>query len=75
MEHFTEKQGCLRQNDMKMMELEPWGEFSCVDGWGGYLPSAAYFVAVHLQVGESKGEFMRRSLQMIDAQIIAGDAL
>ena len=74
MEHCTEKQGCPRKNDGAgaLGGIQLYG--CSIAGWGGYVPSAAYFVTVHLQVSESRQDHMRRSLQMIDAQIIAGDS-
>ena len=57
-----------------MANVEPWGDFSDLHGWCGYVPLSSYFVAVFLQVVEDDMDFMRRSMQMLDAAILAGDA-
>ena len=57
-----------------MIPLAPWGDFNDQDGWAGYVPCKDYLVVVFLKLAESNMGFMRRSMQMLDAQILAGDA-
>ena len=57
-----------------MIPLAPWGDFNAQDGWAGYVPCKDYLVVIFLKLAESSMAFMRRSMQMLDAQIIAGDA-
>ena len=57
-----------------MIPLAPWGDFNAQDGWAGYVPCQDYLVVVFLKLAESNMDFMRRSMQMLDAQILAGDA-
>ena len=56
------------------MKLEEWGDFHNATGWSGYVPTAAYFVVVFLQIAEQRMDFMRRCIQMVDGEILAGDA-
>ena len=56
------------------MKLEEWGDFHNATGWSGYVPTAAYFVVVFLQIAERRMDFMRRCIQMVDGEILAGDA-
>ena len=60
--------------NIALADFEPWGEFNDREGWSGYVPCAAYFVAVFLQAAEEKGDFMRKCIQMVDANILSGDA-
>ena len=57
-----------------MTPLAPWGDFNDQDGWAGYVPCKDYLVVVFLKLAESNMGFMRRSMQMLDAQILVGDA-
>ena len=56
------------------MELEEWGEFDDDEGWNGYVPCVAYFVAVFLQLHEADSDFLHRCIQMVDGEVLAGDA-
>ena len=51
-----------------------WGDFDDPDGWAGYVPGKEYFVAVFLQLSANAEEFHSRCVQMVDANIISGDA-
>ena len=58
----------------RFIEPQPWGAFDDQDGWNGHVPGPAYFVAIFLARAEQSEPFLRRSMQMVDADVIAGDA-
>lgn len=51
-----------------------WGDFDDPSAWAGYVPGKEYFVAVFLQLAANAEEFHSRCLQMVDANILSGDA-
>ena len=58
----------------QLLEPEEWGAFRDPNGWGGHVPGAAYLVAIFLAKADQSEPFLKRSLQMVDAEVIAGDA-
>ena len=66
-------QSGIRRLERKV-ELEEWGEFDDDEGWNGYVPCVAYFVAVFLQLHEAVSDFIHRCIQMADGEVLAGDA-
>ena len=70
-----------RQRNDDDLEAEEWSQFekstlafSDPTGYNGYTPGAEYFAVLYIKHVLLSSEAMRLRMQMVDAQILAGDA-
>ena len=83
-ERCTERE-ILYRNDIKLwnrqgasefrgrLRPEVWGAFGDLNGYNGYVPGTKYLIETFLRLTGNRAECVRRHMQMVDADTIAGD--